>query len=163
MLARTLAAKTQSDLRAVVEAYASWYASGPFDIGTTTSRALSAASAAATTARRLPWALPAPVRRPTAPSCASALWSSLAGADRGDRIPCGDSRRSHNRRPYCVDAATLCSRRIGFGLTARIGIGLPAHPPFRLWFVGLGRASRLIELLHVVDGVLEVVLDRRRE
>ncbi len=46
MLARTLLTVEAFDARAVATSYAAWYASGPFDIGSTTSQALSAAYAA---------------------------------------------------------------------------------------------------------------------
>jgi ADP-ribosylglycohydrolase/fructose-1,6-bisphosphatase/inositol monophosphatase family enzyme len=55
-LARTLAAADTFDGEAIAAAYGAWVASGPFDIGTTTSRALGAAAGAdagkATAARR---------------------------------------------------------------------------------------------------------------
>lgn len=62
-LARSMAASGRYDEEAVAGAYAAWYTSGPFDVGSTTRTALSAAAAAARTGKGIAVAAKAAANR----------------------------------------------------------------------------------------------------
>ena len=116
-LARTLLETGSYDREAVAKAYGEWYASGPFDVGTTTGRALSAAAAAGTGSKA-----------EAASSHADAMSQSNGSLMRvspigiwarqpevADRFGREDSRLSHPNE-VCVDACGVYAAAITEGI-----------------------------------------------
>ena len=116
-LARTLLENGHYDREAVAAAYGDWYSSGPFDIGETTRRALSAAADADAGSKAT-----AALSRSNADSQANGslmrvspigIWGRQPEV--ADRIAREDSRLTHPNE-ICVDAAGVFAAAIAEGI-----------------------------------------------
>ena len=116
-LARTLLETGSYDREAVAAAYGEWYASDPFDVGTTTERALSAAAAADAGSKAEAASSRADARSQSNGSLMRVspigIWARLPEV--ADRFGREDSRLSHPNE-VCVDACGVYAAAVAEGI-----------------------------------------------
>jgi len=118
-LARSIVKTDGYDSAAVLEAYVDWYGSHPFDVGTTTSRALAAAARASSADERLQTALA--VASTASQANGSLMRMSPLGVFAAGRIEPGvalareDSRLTHPN-PVCLDACAVLVETIAHAI-----------------------------------------------
>jgi ADP-ribosyl-[dinitrogen reductase] hydrolase len=149
-LARTLASSSDYDAEAVAGAYGRWYASGPFDIGTTTRAAVAAAARAASgraeAARR--------AARRDSQSNGSLMRASPIGVWARDpgtaaRVAWQDSELTHPH-PACATACAAYTAAIAAGILGADRAGM------------LATAARIAESHRAAAPAIAAALDAAR-